>query len=97
MMLLLLMITSLDVNGGIIFVSVVDSSCFPFAGVFDNNNDDDDHNDDDDEHDDNDDCHDGSWWLSGKFVALRPEDRRFESHSSRHIGTLGKSFTHSCL
>ena len=26
-----------------------------------------------------------------------PEGRRFESHSSRHVGTLGKSFTCSCL
>ena len=35
------------------------------------------------------------WWLSGKFGALRPVGCRFESHSSRYIGTLGKSFTHS--
>jgi len=39
----------------------------------------------------------GAWWLSCRFGALRPEGHRFESHSSRHIGTLGKSFTHSCL
>ena len=38
-----------------------------------------------------------AWWLSGKFGALRPEGRNFESHSSRHVGTLGKSFTRSCL
>src|SRR6218665_1778211 len=35
----------------------------------------------------------GVWWLSGKFGALRPEGREFESHSSHHVGTLGKSFT----
>ena len=40
----------------------------------------------------------GVWWLRGKFGALRPEGRRFESHSSRHVETLGKSFTRaSCL
>ena len=38
-----------------------------------------------------------AWWLSGRFGALCPEGRRFESHCSRHIGTLGKSFTRSCL
>ena len=41
-----------------------------------------------------------AWWLSGKFGSVRPEGRRFESHSSRqsrHVGTLGKSFTRSCL
>ena len=26
----------------------------------------------------------GTWWLSGKFGALRPEGRRFKSHSTRH-------------
>ena len=39
----------------------------------------------------------GEWYLSGKFGALCPEGHRFESHSGRHVGTLGKSFTHSCL
>src|SRR6218665_253388 len=39
----------------------------------------------------------GEWWLSGKFSALHPQGRRFEPHSSHHIGTLGKSFSHSCL
>ena len=33
----------------------------------------------------------------GRFGALRPEGRMFKSHSSHHAGTLGKSFTHSCL
>ena len=39
----------------------------------------------------------GAWWVCGKFGALHPEGRRFVSHSSRLVGTLGKSFTHSCL
>ena len=39
----------------------------------------------------------GEWWLNGKFDVLRLEDRRFESHSSCHVGTLGKSFTHNWL
>src|SRR6218665_2000888 len=37
------------------------------------------------------------WWFSGRFGALRPEDPWFESHSIRQVGTLGKSFTLSCL
>src|SRR6218665_968575 len=37
------------------------------------------------------------WWLSGMVGALRPKGRRFESHSSRHLETLVKPFTHSCL
>ena len=39
----------------------------------------------------------GAWWLSGKFGALSPKGRRFESHSCHHVGTLGKFFTHSCM
>jgi len=35
--------------------------------------------------------------LIGRFVAFRPKSRGFESRSSHHIGTLGKSFTRSCL
>ena len=35
--------------------------------------------------------------LIGRFVAFRPKGRGFESHSSRHVGTLGKSFTCHCL
>ena len=34
-----------------------------------------------------------SLWVvvaSGKFDALRLEGHRFESHTSRHVGTLGK-------
>ena len=29
-----------------------------------------------------------AWWLSGKFGALCPKGHRFESQSSRHVGTL---------
>ena len=36
------------------------------------------------------------WWLSGKFGALHQQGRRFEPHSSHHVGTLDKSFTRSC-
>ena len=39
----------------------------------------------------------GVWWLSGKFDAFRPEGRMFEFHYSRRVGTLGKSFTRTCL
>ena len=39
----------------------------------------------------------GAWWLSGKFGALHPEGRRFESHSSHHVGTLSKTFIRSWL
>src|SRR6218665_2686332 len=35
-------------------------------------------------------------WPSGKFGALHPQGRRFEHHSSRLVGTLGKSFTRNC-
>src|SRR6218665_2115234 len=37
------------------------------------------------------------WWHSGKFSVLCAEGCRFESNSSHHVGTLGKSFTRSCL
>ena len=30
----------------------------------------------------------GAWWLSGRFGALRPKGRRFESHSSRRVEIL---------
>jgi len=39
----------------------------------------------------------GAWWLIGSFVAFRPKGREFESCSSRHVVTLGKSVTRSCL
>jgi len=35
--------------------------------------------------------------VSGRFGALLPEGHRFESHSSHHIGTLGKYLTRSYL
>ena len=38
----------------------------------------------------------GAWWSIGRIEAFRPIGRRFESRSSRHVGTLGMSFTHSC-
>ena len=38
----------------------------------------------------------GARWLSGKFNAFRPDGNSFEAHSSRHEGTLGKSFALSC-
>src|SRR6218665_4166513 len=33
----------------------------------------------------------------GSVVSSVPCIRRFESHTSHHVGTLGMSFTHSCL
>src|SRR6218665_39270 len=39
----------------------------------------------------------GTWWLIGTFVAFRPKGRGFESRSSLHVRSLGKSFTRSCL
>src|SRR6218665_2190476 len=39
----------------------------------------------------------GAWWLIGRFDAFRQKGRGFESHFSRPVGTLGKSFTRSCL
>ena len=36
-------------------------------------------------------------WLIDRFGAFLPKGRGLESHSSRHVGTLGKSFTHNCL
>ena len=38
-----------------------------------------------------------TWWCIGRVKAFRPEGRGFESRSSRHVGTLGKSLTCSCL
>ena len=39
----------------------------------------------------------GAWFLIGRIDAYRPKGREFDSRSSRHVGTLGKSFTYSCL
>ena len=38
-----------------------------------------------------------TWWCIGRVKAFQPEGCGFESCFSRHIGTLGKSLTHSCL
>ena len=38
-----------------------------------------------------------AWWLIGRFIAFRSKGRGFESRSSRHVGTLDKFFTRSCL
>ena len=35
--------------------------------------------------------------LIGRFGPFRPKGRRFESRSSHHVWTLGKSFTRNCL
>ena len=39
----------------------------------------------------------GTWWRIGWGDYSQPEGRGFASRSSRHVGTLGKSFTCSCL
>src|SRR6218665_1807615 len=38
----------------------------------------------------------GTWWRINRVDVFRPDGRGFESHSKRHVGTLGKSFTCSC-
>src|SRR6218665_2101034 len=40
-------------------------------------------------------CHEGPQWFGS--VPSVWKVRRFESHSSCHVWTLGKSFTRSCL
>src|SRR6218665_167927 len=37
------------------------------------------------------------WWLIGRFGTFRSKGRGLESRSRRHVGLLGKSFTHSIL
>ena len=39
----------------------------------------------------------GRVWRIGRVGAFRPKGHGFDSCSSRYVGTLGKSFTHSCL
>ena len=39
----------------------------------------------------------GTWWRIGWVDDFQPEGRGFDSRSSRHVGTLGKSLTCSCL
>ena len=36
-------------------------------------------------------------WRIGRVDAFRPKSHGFDSRSNRHVGTMGKSFTHSCL
>ena len=38
-----------------------------------------------------------TWWRIGWVDDFQPEGRGFDSRSSRHVGTLDKSFTCSCL
>src|SRR6218665_887058 len=38
----------------------------------------------------------GEWWLIGRVDAYFSKGREFDSRSSRHVGTLGKSFARSC-
>src|SRR6218665_479873 len=39
----------------------------------------------------------GAWWLIGRFDTFHLKVHGFESCPSRHVGTLGKSFTCCCL
>ena len=39
----------------------------------------------------------GTWWRLGCVDSFQPDGRGFDSRSSRHVGTLGKSFTYSCM
>ena len=39
----------------------------------------------------------GTWWRIGWGDYFQPEGRGFDSRFSRHVGTLGKFFTCSCL
>src|SRR6218665_1585453 len=38
-----------------------------------------------------------AWWRIGRDDAFRPDDRGLDSRSGRHVETLSKSFTYSCL
>jgi len=38
-----------------------------------------------------------TWWGIGRVEAFQPEGPELESCSNCHVGTLGKSLTHSCL
>src|SRR6218665_727151 len=39
----------------------------------------------------------GAWWLIGRFNTIRLKGHGIESRSTWNKGTLGKSFTRSCL
>src|SRR6218665_101366 len=36
----------------------------------------------------------GCMWRIGRVDTFRPKGHGFDSHCSRHVGTLGKTFTH---
>jgi len=36
-------------------------------------------------------------WCIGRVNAFRPKGHEFDSRSSHHVGTLGKSLAHNCL
>ena len=38
-----------------------------------------------------------TWWHTGWVDTFQPEGHGFESRSSRHVGTMGKSLTRSRL
>jgi len=38
-----------------------------------------------------------AWWRFGRVDDFQPKGRGFDFRSSRHVGTLGKSFTWHCL
>ena len=42
-------------------------------------------------------CPCGAWWRIGRVDAFHPKGQGSDSCSSRHVRTLDKSFTHSCL
>ena len=41
--------------------------------------------------------HMGHVWHIGRVDAFRPKGYGFDSRSSHHLGTLGKSFARNCL
>ena len=42
-------------------------------------------------------CHVGHLWCIGRIDAFCPKSHGFDSRSSCHVGTLGKSFAFNCL
>ena len=42
-------------------------------------------------------AHVGRGWRISWVDAFCPKGHGFDSRSSRHVGTFGKSFSHSCL
>jgi len=39
----------------------------------------------------------GAWWRFGRVDSFCPKGHGFGSRSNLHLGTLGKSFTHSTM